>query len=206
LTTRRTKVTPASTAAEVGVRQGRLLDAAVATFVRYGFRKTSMEEVARAAHLSRQALYLHFATKEELFGAAVRRALSIALAAATAALRQPDVPLEARLLAAFDAWVGQHTSLAPEGVADLEETSARLLGPIIPEHEARFVEAIATALHAVKLPPRYREQRISERQLAEVLLVAAHGLKPLCRSPIEFGERFTIVVRAICLPLLDASR
>ena len=41
---------------EAGVRRRRLLDAALNTFLRYGFRKTSMEEVARAAKLSRVLL------------------------------------------------------------------------------------------------------------------------------------------------------
>jgi len=38
------------------LRRRRLLDVALATFLRFGFRKTSMEEVARAAGLSRQGL------------------------------------------------------------------------------------------------------------------------------------------------------
>jgi AcrR family transcriptional regulator len=47
-------------------RRRALLDAALAVFSRYGYQKTSMDEVARSAQLSRQGLYLHFATKEEL--------------------------------------------------------------------------------------------------------------------------------------------
>jgi AcrR family transcriptional regulator len=54
-------------------RRRSLLDAALTVFSRYGYQKTSMDEVARSAQLSRQGLYLHFATKEELFQAAVRR-------------------------------------------------------------------------------------------------------------------------------------
>ena len=45
-------------------RRSRVLEAALGVFLRYGFRKTSMDEVARAADLSRQGLYLQFATKE----------------------------------------------------------------------------------------------------------------------------------------------
>ena len=44
-------------------RRSRLLEAALGVFLRYGYKKTSMDEVARAADLSRQGLYLHFATK-----------------------------------------------------------------------------------------------------------------------------------------------
>src|SRR5688572_30518618 len=90
-----------------GARRSRLLDAALTVFLRYGFRKTSMEEVARAAQVSRQALYLHFATKEELFAAAVQHYLALGLEAAVQPLRDASLALEAQLLAAFDAWFGR---------------------------------------------------------------------------------------------------
>ena len=44
-----------------------ILKAAQVVFARHGFRQTSMTMVAEEAGLSRQALYHHFASKEELF-------------------------------------------------------------------------------------------------------------------------------------------
>jgi AcrR family transcriptional regulator len=44
-----------------------ILVAATAAFLRYGFKKTSMDDVARAAAVSRQGLYLYFETKDLLF-------------------------------------------------------------------------------------------------------------------------------------------
>ena len=41
--------------------------AATAIFLRYGFKKTSMDDVAQAAGVSRQGLYLYFDTKDFLF-------------------------------------------------------------------------------------------------------------------------------------------
>ena len=55
------------------------LEAALTVFARYGYAKTSMDEIARTAQVSRQGLYLHFATKEELFRVAVRNALERSL-------------------------------------------------------------------------------------------------------------------------------
>jgi AcrR family transcriptional regulator len=81
-------------------RQLALLDAAVGVFARYGFRKTSMEEVARAAGVSRQGLYLQFANKEELFRKALEHSLNNQLIAAEAALSRQQESLEQRLIAA----------------------------------------------------------------------------------------------------------
>lgn len=40
--------------------------AAFETFRAYGFRRTSMEDIAKAAGMSRAALYLHFRNKEDI--------------------------------------------------------------------------------------------------------------------------------------------
>lgn len=55
-------------------KAGAILDAALPVFVRHGFRKTSMGDIARAAGISRAALYLSFGSKEELFRAGSERA------------------------------------------------------------------------------------------------------------------------------------
>lgn len=53
-------------------RRLRLLAAAADLFTRYGFRKTSVEDITNAAGVSKGSLYLEFRTKEELFEALVR--------------------------------------------------------------------------------------------------------------------------------------
>src|ERR1700712_1423351 len=67
----------------------RILDAAMLVFRRHGFRRSSMEQAAEAAGLTRQALYHHFNSKEALFRAVIERlherALAAEIAAATAA-------------------------------------------------------------------------------------------------------------------------
>ena len=68
-------------------RREALLEAAVGVFARYGFRKASMDEVARAAGVSRQGLYLLFADKEELFRKALTHKLARQLSARSAATR-----------------------------------------------------------------------------------------------------------------------
>ena len=60
-------------------RQERVLAVALDVFGRYGFRKASMDEIARSADISRQGLYLRFASKDALFRAAVRHELDTAL-------------------------------------------------------------------------------------------------------------------------------
>jgi TetR/AcrR family transcriptional regulator, regulator of autoinduction and epiphytic fitness len=187
-------------------RRRRLLEAALGTFARFGFRKTSMEEVARAAHLSRQGLYLHFATKEALFRAVVEHFLATGLDAAAASLRDPALPVEDRLAGAFDAWAGRFVGMVGADVtADLEEASDQLVGPLMADHEERFVEAVTKAIRASGLPAAYKPAGLTARQLAETLNATARGLKHGCASREEFGARFAVALRALCLPLREAA-
>jgi TetR/AcrR family acrAB operon transcriptional repressor len=48
-------------------RENRILDAAISLVVRYGYDKTTMDEIAHDAGVSKGALYLHFKGKEALF-------------------------------------------------------------------------------------------------------------------------------------------
>ena len=63
----------------------RILDAAMAVFRRHGFRRSSIEQAAEAAGLTRQALYHHFKSKEALFRAVIERLYESTLAAEIAA-------------------------------------------------------------------------------------------------------------------------
>ena len=63
----------------------RILDAAMLVFRRQGFRRSSIEQAAEAAGLTRQALYHHFKSKEALFRAVIERLYENALAAEIAA-------------------------------------------------------------------------------------------------------------------------
>lgn len=68
----------------------RILDAAMAVFRRHGFRRSSIEETAEAAGLTRQALYHHFKSKEALFRAVIERVHDSALAGGAAAVERAE--------------------------------------------------------------------------------------------------------------------
>ncbi|MDO9580529.1 MAG: helix-turn-helix domain-containing protein [Bacteroidales bacterium] len=46
-------------------------------FSRFGFQKTSMDEIAKTARKAKGSLYYHFASKEELFKEVVSREMSV---------------------------------------------------------------------------------------------------------------------------------
>jgi TetR/AcrR family acrAB operon transcriptional repressor len=54
-------------------RAQRILDAAAQLIIHYGYDKTSVSDIATAAGISKGAIYLHFASKDDLFEALLYR-------------------------------------------------------------------------------------------------------------------------------------
>ncbi len=183
-------------------RRATLLQAAIQVFARYGYRKASMDEVARAAGLSRQGLYLHFPTKEVLFREVVESLLTRALAAAKAALSDEAQTLEERLVSAFDAMYGQYVESlgATPHLAELFETSARLVGPLIKEQECSFRRAVTDLLARAGLGRLWAGAGLSAHDLAETLEAVAYGLKHRIGSRADYRARIGRAVRLVCGP------
>ncbi|MFI6318077.1 TetR/AcrR family transcriptional regulator [Nonomuraea sp. NPDC050556] len=57
-------------------RASRILDAAAELLVSWGYRRVTIDEVAKRAAIGKGTVYLHFATKEQLFLAVVMRSQS----------------------------------------------------------------------------------------------------------------------------------
>ncbi len=54
-------------------RAQRILDAAAALILRWGYQKTTLDDVAKQAGVAKGTLYLHWNTREELFAALIKR-------------------------------------------------------------------------------------------------------------------------------------
>ncbi len=55
----------------------RILKVASKIFGKYGFQKTTMDEIARAAHKAKGSVYYYFPSKEDLFRAVVEQEISL---------------------------------------------------------------------------------------------------------------------------------
>jgi AcrR family transcriptional regulator len=185
-------------------RRDGLLDAAVGVFARYGFRKTSMDEVARAAGVSRQGLYLQFADKEELFRKAVAFKLRRQLGTAVLALSDETQVLEARLVAACDEWAGRYVGVMGADAADLMCASTSLAGGTLADYEARFEKALAHAIEISPLADVCRACGVAPRDVARALHATARGLKHASKSRQEFLHGMTVAARMFCAPLVDS--
>jgi AcrR family transcriptional regulator len=180
-------------------RRAGILDAAIEVFARYGFKKTSMDDLARAAGLSRPGLYLHFPTKEALFKEGVLRVIEAIREAGRAALGCADVGIEERLLGAFVAIHGVGVGhAARQHMNELLEAAATLLGPVVAELEKAQVADLARVLTQSGVAASWKEAGLSARELAEHLVAASYGIKHRVPTAEEYRERMKVAVRLVC--------
>lgn len=124
------------------------LEPVAATFARYGLRKTSMEDVAIALGVSRQALYNRHGSKGALIGWATKALIDTSLDDAIASINQPAKALAERLTDALDAWVGRHMAAlhaSPHG-AEIVAMLQRDPPEAVRAAERRLVAAMAEAI------------------------------------------------------------
>ncbi len=180
-----------------GGRRQHVLDAALLIFARHGYRKTSMEDVARAADISRPGLYLYFRSKQDLFRAAVTYALDGDVAAAARTLADTERPLRDRLIDAFDQWTGRYVGPLTTDVALLIETNPDLLGPLVTDYPRRFATMVTDAIAAdVSTEPR----RLAS-DVTQTLLSIAYGIKHDTSTREDFRARLTIGIDLLMVAL-----
>ena len=186
-------------------KQRALLDAAIGVFARFGYRKTSMDDIARAAGVSRQGLYLLFSNKEELFRRAVEYSLCGQLNAAIAVLSRNEPAFEERLVAACNEWSGRFVGSLSDDAADLMCAGTSLAGEILTSYEARFEQALASAIAASPLVRRCRRIGVCHTEVARALHATARGLKHSCKSRQEFVSGMSVAVRMFCAAAMPDS-
>ena len=178
-------------------RRAAILDAAAVTLLRHGFRKASVDEVARLAGISRQGLYLHFPTKDALFTATIEHLLEQSIATSRAALGTPGVPLEARILKAFEAMTGETLVTRLD---EILETAERLTGRPATELEGEIIAEFATALDETPDSSPWRRNGDSAESVATVLYATSAGLKRLSPSVPEYLKSLRQAIRFVCNP------
>ncbi|MBH1985401.1 MAG: helix-turn-helix transcriptional regulator [Burkholderiales bacterium] len=158
----------------------RILDAALAVFCRYGYRKTSMLDIAQAADMSRAALYLHFKNKEDVFRAGSERAHASVMAQVAAALAQ-SVPVFTRIetaLLAFQQGLMADISASAHG-QELFDVNMTLAADITLSARASLAASLAGALEQAEAAGDIALRRVdaTAAQVAALLVASMDGIK-----------------------------
>ncbi|MGR8011917.1 TetR/AcrR family transcriptional regulator [Streptomyces hypolithicus] len=158
-------------------RVGRILDAAYLCFTRHGVRRTTMEDIAREAGMSRGAVYQYVRNKDDAYRRVAQRLFDEALTASRASADadgsltdQVTALLTAKLELVLRIWRD-----SPHA-AELLGSEARLTTDL----EAQYTAAMAELLTGTI---RSRRPDADAPELAELLLALTRGLEADLSDP-----------------------
>ena len=177
----------------IGSRLDQVTIAALAVFGRYGYQRTSMDLIAKAAGISRPALYQHFSGKDEIFRAAGERTADELISAAGSAAAA-DAPTAERLYRALavklDFAAG---SLDPGFRGDLIAEASVRLPDLQASMKARHAAVIGKILGSAT-DIDLAEAAIPARDVAVVLLDALTGITQQDEPADELRRRLRQMV------------
>jgi AcrR family transcriptional regulator len=186
--------------------QDRILDAAMRVFRRHGFRRSSIEQAAEEAGLTRQALYHHFSSKEALFRGAIERLYEQALAAEAAAAKaaeEADRDLADVIVAEIDARFGVLFAEL-EGSPHLEELFSEHLAQardLYQTYSTRFGDEVAGTIARVCRARKLKlAGGVTIEELARCVEMAIHGTKsayPSMRPADAFLKQLAMMLRML---------
>jgi AcrR family transcriptional regulator len=177
-----------------------ILDAALQVFGQYGYRRTSMDDIAREADVGKGTIYLSFASKEEVFQALSERLAQRMLAGAEAASRRPGTTAD-KLAAMHAAWFGTYAetiSRSPHA-AELLDAKHRLSADLVADAASRYkrlvrdILAEAAAAGELDLKPA----GLTADTAAELMIASARGLESSAASPAAYRRYLDALVRVM---------
>lgn len=165
-------------------KDAQVIEAAGQVFLRYGFRRTTMGDLAQAAGVSRPALYLRFCNKEKVFEAVLKDFAGRVLAEIRAGLVGRSAPLD-QLRFAFECWVVRSFVLLQgfPDAGDMVNCSLPFMAEVKSQSCAEFEALLAPVL--ARMPVLAGRDAAELGRIAHMLVAAAHGLKGEARDADE---------------------
>jgi AcrR family transcriptional regulator len=170
-------------------KKSRILAAARSVFLRYGFKRVNMNDIAEASGVSRPALYVLFRNKEEIFIEAYLRWVDETIAHVEAAMAQTASPID-KLARAFEIWsVGPfELTIASSEAEELVECNFPFAQAPRMQGDATFEATIAPVVAGLsKTHPA--ADRLDPARIAHVLVSAVRGFKQTEATPDDMRQR-----------------
>ena len=190
---------------DAGARRAVILDAALRVFGQYGYRRTSMDDIAREAQIGKGTIYLSFASKEEVFQALAQRLAQRMLAGAEAAGRRPGTTSD-KLAAMHAAWFGTYADTISHSphAADLLDAKHQLSADLAADAASRYKRLVRDVITEAGGELDLEPAGLTPGTAAELLIASARGLEPNASSPAAYRRQLTTLVRVMIAGL--ASR
>ena len=166
-----------------------ILSAAQVQFSRYGFRRTSMEDIAKETGVSRASLYGCFENKEEIFRCLSAQLHDRSLADAECHLKgsaSPGLDFASRVSAALLARLAPFLEVVAQSAhgSEIYDENNRLCGDLVLASSEHFLGMLTTAMNAAVRAGEIdlKAAGLTAPAAAELIHLGAAGLKQGARD------------------------
>ncbi|HUA35286.1 MAG TPA: TetR/AcrR family transcriptional regulator [Candidatus Binataceae bacterium] len=179
-------------------KRAAILDAAQKLFSRYGYRRTSIDDIAREAEIAKGTVYLSFKSKEEIFRA-LCESMCVRVQAEAARASAMEAPIERRLAAILEAKYGFYFDLVQRSphAAELMDSKNRLSEDIFTPADRKYAktlrDTIETAARRGEIDPA--RAGLDAAGVAELLSASATGIEKTANAPATFHRRLRDLAR-----------
>jgi AcrR family transcriptional regulator len=148
-------------------KRSRILDAAQSLFLRYGVKRSALDDVVREAGIAKGTLYLYFDSKDAVFAAIAERLCAEVLRNAEEAIASSS-SITPRIVGCLDAYIGSMHRLTAQSphVAELTESKETLAAPIFATLDRKIRDVLRKVL---------REGGIQRADAVDMFFAAAIG-------------------------------
>lgn len=175
----------------------RVLAASLSCFKQYGFKRTNMEDIAKAADMSRPALYLLFKNKTDIFRSLSEVFHAKTLLAAEQVLAE-KTSIQTRISTAVSVRMTPLYTLAHEFVhgPELFDVNQSTSGDINAKADDTFLRMLTGALQTSLAVGEITggPDDLAARELAQLILASAIGLKTFAFSAQDYE---TLLVKSV---------
>lgn len=185
-------------------KRARIIEGAMRVFLAYGYQRTTMDDIARAAEVSRPALYLLFRNKADIYREIGTGLLENSVETARIALGA-NAPFAERMTTAIERSLIDMIrtfSQSPHG-AEILDMKNSLAGDLVASWRSRLSGHLAGAIGAQAAceGSDLAARGLTAQALADLLLDGLEGMKMRIGDPDEQSRAARGLVRVIELAL-----
>ncbi|MGH7741931.1 MAG: TetR/AcrR family transcriptional regulator [Candidatus Eiseniibacteriota bacterium] len=175
--------------------RSRILDAADRLLARHGFRRMTIEAVAKEAGVGKGSVYLHFTSKEDVALSCIDR-MAGRVATELERLAQEKGTAFSRLRAMLRARVLDRFDYARRHAPSIDEKLAIMRAALLERRARHFAREAATLACVVAEGCRSGELRaVTAERTGRALVAATNSLLPYSLSVRELGRRTALAKR-----------
>lgn len=171
-----------------------VLKAALPLFLRFGYRKTSMEDVAKAAGFSRQSIYSWYPSKKKLFIAVVEATFTATRQAYLHIFEDSTLDTQTKLVDAFACYTGfiLGSEASVSSMDELVSVSLSFIPETVERFEREFLEVVASHLLS--------RNGYTPMVQTEILNAVSRGLKYNVASTEEYKATMSAAIELLIYP------